>query len=83
MENRGPYFLYVDTGGQFRKDKVLKRRTPRDNNRCNKGFRWSLLGEGFPLRADALVASVLIGALLLASGIWYFRRTERSFADVI
>jgi lipopolysaccharide transport system permease protein len=27
--------------------------------------------------------SMLGVALLIASGIWYFRKTERSFADII
>ena len=33
------------------------------------------------LRPDRL--SVVLVGLLCASGIWYFRRTEQSFADVI
>jgi lipopolysaccharide transport system permease protein len=46
------------------------------------GFRWALLGGEslyFPSQASAAVGV----AAILASGILYFRRTERSFADVI
>jgi lipopolysaccharide transport system permease protein len=46
-----------------------------------QGFRWILLGGNPP---DALMlASVLMVSLLLVSGLFYFRRMERIFADVI
>lgn len=47
------------------------------------GFRWSILGGHTALdpRALGLSAAVTISFLLL--GVWYFRRMERSFADVI
>ena len=48
-----------------------------------EGFRWALLGGNFTLRADALLISTVLTVLLLISGILFFRRTERSFADVI
>jgi len=48
-----------------------------------EGFRWAVLGDAFAPRSEALVLSAGLMSLLLASGIWYFRRTERSFADVI
>ena len=47
-----------------------------------EGFRWALLGGGDPPLA-ALAGSAAIVALLLASGLLYFRRMERTFADVI
>jgi lipopolysaccharide transport system permease protein len=47
------------------------------------GFRWSILGEGAPLNAATLSLSFVITGLFLILGIWYFRRTERTFADVI
>jgi lipopolysaccharide transport system permease protein len=47
------------------------------------GFRWSLLRGESPLRSSSLVASVLVTAMLCASGVWYFRSTEKSFVDVI
>lgn len=47
------------------------------------GFRWSILGGRTPIDGLFLVSSitVTIGAVLL--GAWYFRRTERGFADAI
>lgn len=47
------------------------------------GFRWSLLGGKPPLDATSLGVSLVSTALLMATGIWYFRRTERTLADVI
>jgi lipopolysaccharide transport system permease protein len=47
-----------------------------------EGFRWSLLGTGQPDLRAVTIALVLIAAALL-SGLIYFRRMERSFADVI
>jgi lipopolysaccharide transport system permease protein len=46
------------------------------------GFRWALLGEsnvywpGFWISVGGVF-------FLIISGIWYFRKTERTFADVI
>ena len=48
-----------------------------------EGFRWCLLGSPAELDVKAFVLSVLIGGTLLATGLWYFKRTERSFADII
>jgi lipopolysaccharide transport system permease protein len=48
-----------------------------------EGFRWALLGGRFELRADALLSATAVAAVLLATGIWFFRRTERTFADII
>jgi lipopolysaccharide transport system permease protein len=45
------------------------------------GFRWSLLGD--PMYWPGFFVSILVISLLLALGIWYFRKTERSFADNI
>jgi lipopolysaccharide transport system permease protein len=47
------------------------------------GFRWSILGGETPLYWQGTVLSIVIVSLLLFSGIWYFRKTERTFADVI
>lgn len=47
------------------------------------GFRWCLLGGAQHIQPSSLIASVVISALLVISGIWYFRNTERSFADII
>lgn len=47
------------------------------------GMRWCLLGGRTELYLNGLLSSVLTAIVLLATGVWYFRRTERSFADVI
>lgn len=47
------------------------------------GFRWAILGEGFELRWNVLLMSIATSTILLVSGIAFFRRFERSFADVI
>ena len=47
------------------------------------GFRWCLLGGQQQLDPLSMVSSVVVGILLLAGGLWYFRRMERQFADVI
>ncbi|HRE97884.1 MAG TPA: hypothetical protein PK637_14035, partial [Flavobacteriales bacterium] len=47
------------------------------------GFRWSILGDGTVLHWMEFGASCGISVLLLFTGVWYFRRMEKSFADVI
>lgn len=47
------------------------------------GFRWCLLGGAAPFNAQALLMSVFFTLLLLVPGIWFFRRSENRFADVI
>jgi lipopolysaccharide transport system permease protein len=47
------------------------------------GFRWSILGGRTPIDATFLATSVAITTAALLIGVWYFRRTERGFADVI
>jgi homopolymeric O-antigen transport system permease protein len=47
------------------------------------GFRWCILGGDHTLYWPVLAVSVVGGFFLLLTGIWYFRRTERTFADVI
>ena len=47
------------------------------------GFRWAILGEGSQIYLPGFVLSLGLIAILLASGIWFFRKTERTFADVI
>ena len=48
-----------------------------------EGFRWSLLAGKTPLDLQAVLTSVIVVIFLLASGVWYFRKMERTFADVI
>jgi lipopolysaccharide transport system permease protein len=47
-----------------------------------EAFRWSLLGTGDP-PVFAVLGSIVIVAVLLTTGLLYFRRMERTFADVI
>ena len=47
------------------------------------GFRWAILGGESQIYWPGFALSVLLVFLILASGIWYFRRMERTFADVI
>jgi len=47
------------------------------------GFRWCLLGARNGLYLPGILIAVIEVIILFASGIWYFRKTERSFADVI
>lgn len=45
------------------------------------GFRWAIVGG--PAYWPGFALSVAIVGLLLLTGVWHFRRTERTFADVI
>jgi lipopolysaccharide transport system permease protein len=47
------------------------------------GVRWSLLGGDTRLYLPGLALSITVALLLLVTGLWYFRRTERHFADII
>lgn len=47
------------------------------------GFRWCMLGGASPIIMPGFAVSVAISVLFLFVGLRYFRRTERSFADVI
>jgi lipopolysaccharide transport system permease protein len=47
-----------------------------------EGFRWAMLGKGSPDFVVIAVSTVAMIALLF-SGIAYFKRTERTFADLI
>jgi lipopolysaccharide transport system permease protein len=47
-----------------------------------EGFRWALLGTNTQPGPMILVSSV-VAVLLLISGAYYFRRTEKSFADIV
>jgi lipopolysaccharide transport system permease protein len=47
-----------------------------------EGFRWALLHNG-PAPVAVIAASAATVAVLVATGLLYFRRMERSFADVV
>lgn len=46
------------------------------------GFRWSILGVT-TIYVPGFILSILLVVLFLGSGIWYFRKTEKRFADII
>jgi lipopolysaccharide transport system permease protein len=47
-----------------------------------EGFRWALLGvDSSP--GPMLAVSAVVTAMLLVGGLYYFRRVERTFADVV
>jgi lipopolysaccharide transport system permease protein len=47
------------------------------------GFRWCILGGAHTIYWSNIAISTVAIAIILVSGVWYFRRTERTFADVI
>ncbi|WP_414563571.1 MULTISPECIES: ABC transporter permease [unclassified Anabaena] len=47
------------------------------------GFRWAILGGDAKIYWTGFILSIGLVLFLLISGIWYFRKTERTFADVI
>lgn len=47
------------------------------------GFRWAIIGGDSTLFWPGLLASSGVVLVMLISSIWYFRRVERTFADVI
>ncbi len=47
------------------------------------GFRWCLLNGDQAIDAGGLLRGLLVIMALNALGLWYFRRTERGFADII
>jgi lipopolysaccharide transport system permease protein len=47
------------------------------------GFRWCLLGHGNVMYWPGLGMSIAGMIFLVVTGFWYFRKTERTFADVI
>lgn len=48
-----------------------------------EGFRWCLLGGRTEFYERGLCLSLVVMAVMLVTGLWYFRKTERQFADVI
>lgn len=46
------------------------------------GFRWAVLGSD-TLYLSGVALSVVVVAVTLVTGVFYFRVTEKTFADVI
>lgn len=47
------------------------------------GFRWAILGGDHTIYLPGFMLSILLVAILFVSGVCFFRRVERTFADVI
>jgi lipopolysaccharide transport system permease protein len=47
------------------------------------GFRWAIIGDEAHIYWPGFVISCLLIAFLLVTGVMYFRKTEKTFADVI
>ena len=47
-----------------------------------EGFRWALLGRSQP-NWGAVAVSTAVTLLILVTGLYYFRRTEKTFVDII
>jgi lipopolysaccharide transport system permease protein len=47
------------------------------------GFRWAILGSDVSFYLPGFLLSIVLVALLLTGGFWFFRKTERTFADII
>ncbi len=47
------------------------------------GFRWAILGKDIVFYLPGFLLSLSLVVLLFAGGLWYFRKTERTFADII
>jgi lipopolysaccharide transport system permease protein len=47
------------------------------------GFRWAILGGDATIYCPGLILSLIWVGLLMISGIWYFRKMEKRFADII
>jgi len=46
-----------------------------------EGFRWAMFGKGSP--GPMLLVSALVTLVILFTGVYYFRRMEKTFADVV
>jgi len=47
------------------------------------GFRWSIIGKGTTIYWPGFILSIVITILIIIWGFWYFRKTEKTFADRI
>ena len=47
-----------------------------------EGFRWALLGIT-PTSIPMIIVSFFIAMITLIAGLYYFRRTEETFADIV
>jgi lipopolysaccharide transport system permease protein len=48
-----------------------------------EGFRWAILGRGDAPSPTTLALSVALVTMVFVGGLYYFRRIEKTFADVV
>jgi len=48
-----------------------------------EGFRWSICGPASQFHLGYFAISCAMNFIMVGVGVWYFRKTERTFADVI
>lgn len=48
-----------------------------------EGFRWAVLGGKSDINWQGFAVSTGLAMIIVLSGIWYFRKTEKAFADII
>lgn len=47
------------------------------------GFRWAVLGGEHAIYLPGLMISIVLVIAMIYTGIWFFRKTEKTFADII
>lgn len=47
------------------------------------GFRWCIYGSKINLYIPGFILSIVFSIIMFIIGLWYFRRTEKTFADII
>lgn len=47
------------------------------------GFRWAIIGGDVPFYMPGFLLSLALVTALFIGGLWFFRKTERTFADII
>jgi lipopolysaccharide transport system permease protein len=48
-----------------------------------EGFRWAILGKSIEYYIPGFTLSICIVILIFTGGLWFFRSTEKTFADII
>jgi lipopolysaccharide transport system permease protein len=48
-----------------------------------EGFRWAIIGKDISFYLPGFVLSLCFVTLIFIGGLWFFRKTERTFADII
>jgi homopolymeric O-antigen transport system permease protein len=48
-----------------------------------EGFRWAILGKNIEYYIPGFTLSICLVILIFTGGLWFFRKTEKTFADII